>query len=460
MSFREEILDMARRGELFLDCHEMELKQNCEERPGIVRGPGYIKQNERGGLEFKIYAKEHENVDLYSRRSAESEPKPGELYQHSHYYTLTAIDFWGNRWTAGRILPKIHSSYHLAPPSTFVTGTFFEIEARHEEDRALVDHYLDLAIYTKVEVPFNTCTIHYESVSLDKTVFRAAGCDFTVRQEQDVLLISVQSSDPIPADFETRIIEGLLFVLGQPLAWSESMRKYHCIEHARLRSRISERARVQMKAPIDVRQDAHKIWVLFDLYLRFIGGTEGPGFHPCSSYLFSVSQASANTVDSFALALAVAVEGLVNTLYKHLGERTARFGEAVSALKDYVLSWPDLDYWGKEADIDRKRLPGLIGNLKHVSPQNRMYLLVESGYLVRSHVDIWKKVRHREAHALDDPTSSRVQEQVRQNDTLIVLVYHLVFHKIGYEGIYSDYSTVGYPPRLYPPRLSQPVDPG
>jgi hypothetical protein len=471
MGFRDEILEAARRGDLFLDCHEMELKQNCDEFPGLVRGPGYIKQNEEGRLEFKIYVQEHENTDRLEGQFGAFGPKPGELFQHQHHYTLTAVDSWANRWTAGRIIPNLSRAYHSDPTYPVVTGTIFEMEASHEEDWSPRDHYLDLAIYEKVEVPFNIVTSYYEAVSggsperrrgsADRSVFHAAGCDFVVKAEQDVLLISVESPEPIPAGFETRIIEGLLFVLGKPLAWNESKRRQGRIEHVRLRSRLPKGNPVRMKAPIAVYQDAlfQKVWVLFDLYLRFIGKTEGAEFHPCSAYLDSVSQASANSADAFALGLAVAVEGLIRTLYKHLGEKGDRFKEAVGALEAYVLAWPHLEYWSKEAGLNRERLPGLIGNLKHVSPQDRMQLLVADGNIFQNHVDVWKKLRTRKAHALDDPSSPEMQELLRAIDSLIVLVYHLVFHAIGYEGVYFDYSTLGYPPRLYPPRLPQPADP-
>lgn len=455
MSFSEQLLKEARRGELFLDCHEMELKQNQEESPGFARGPGYIKQTEHGWFEFKIYAKDQQHLDS-SFYSSDARPKPGELFQHEHYYTLTFIDSSANRWTAGRIIPQISLSCHFSPPTVVVTGTFFEMQSSHEDDFTLVNHHLNMAIYAKVEVPFNTGTSYYESVgrgdielrrgSLDKAVFQAAGCEFSVREEQDVLLISVKSSNPIPPDFETRIIEGLLFVLGQPLTWNESKRHHGNIEYLRLRSRISIESKVRMKAPIFVQQDStfRRVWVLFDLYLKFIGEIEGAGFHPCSSYLFSVSQASATSADSFALALAIAVEGLVNTLYKHLGEVGPRFVDAVDALADHVLSWPALKFWVKAAGLDPERLPGLIGNLKNVSPQARMHILVKSGDLIKEHVRIWKRVRTRKAHALDDPASQRMQELLRDIDALIVLVYHLIFNSIGYDGIYTDYSTVGY----------------
>jgi hypothetical protein len=34
-------------------------------------------------------------------------------------------------------------------------------------------------------------------------------------------------------------------------------------------------------------------------------------------------------------------------------------------------------------------------------------------------------------------------------------MYHVVFHLIGYEGIYTDYATYGYPNRDYPAALSE-----
>src|SRR5215831_18027657 len=61
MSFDNRLLKPARQGELFLDCHEMELRQNHEDCPPCFRGPGYIKQDTEGRLEFKVFVRETEN---------------------------------------------------------------------------------------------------------------------------------------------------------------------------------------------------------------------------------------------------------------------------------------------------------------------------------------------------------------------------------------------------------------
>src|SRR4051812_6467967 len=78
----------------------------------------------------------------------------------------------------------------------------------------------------------------------------------------------------------------------------------------------------------------------FDLYLRYIEGSTGPDFHPCSTYLFAVSNASTLGIDSFALVLAVAIEGLVKSLHERPWENNPHFEGAVEAFKAYVLAWP------------------------------------------------------------------------------------------------------------------------
>lgn len=468
MWFNGKLLKDARSGSLFLDCLDMELKGNTPEKPGYFRGPGYIKQGE-SGLEFKIYAKELENVDIRAMWT-DPGPKAGELFRHEHYYSLFAVDNSGTRWTAGQIKPYPSHSSHPSPSSIVITGSIFELESRHEDDFVYQLNHLTIAVYESVTVPFNTTTNYLKSkgneepecfrTASEETEFRAAGCDFTVNMEDGVLLLSAKSAHPFPELLEARVIEALLFVLGRPVWWRESNRSTGNTSRLRLRSRIITPTPIRMKAPFYERFDSiyKNYWRLFALYLEFVVTYEQPEFHPCSAFLLSVSQASSNSAHGYALNLAVAVEGLVKHLHKDQRAKDPDYEKAVEAFKEHVASWPQLDYWANQGGPNRERLIGLTNILNQGSPQDHLYRLAKENKLIKNHVIIWKELRTQAAHSLDNPNSPQLQKLLRDIDTVIVLMYHLLFHVIGYQGPYVDFSTVGYPTRIYPPWRPQPVD--
>lgn len=444
------LLKDARNGNFVIDCLEMELKGNAPERPVCFRGPGYIKQGTRG-LEFKLYAKELENVDM----RAKSKTKEGEVIQHSHLYSLFARDDSGNHWTSSRIAPHFCSPIQPNPSSIVVDGSIFELECRRELDFIHPLNRLRLAIYENITVPFNTSTDYFKSERneepelsrsvWDHTNFQAAGCNFTVNNEDGILLLSAESVGPFPELLEARLIEALLFVVGKHFWWRELWQITGQNEILRLRSYVISPTPIRMRAPFYERFDSiyKNYWHLFSLYLEFVVKHDQHDFHPCSALLSTASQGSSNSAYGYALTLAVAVESLVKYLHSDLGVKDLRYKNAVDAFKDYVMSWPQLDQWVNEGGPNRERLIKLPDTLNQVSPQDRLYLLAKKGVLIEGHVDTWKKLRTRTAHVLDDPNSPELQKLLRQIDTVIVLMYHLLFHAIGYQGPYVDFSTVG-----------------
>ena len=83
--------------------------------------------------------------------------------------------------------------------------------------------------------------------------------------------------------------------------------------------------------------------------------------------------------------------------------------------------------------------------------QDRLQPLISSGKIRRNLLMSWKDVRHKNVHGssfssrdFDDDQLQKVLLQIR---SVTVLIYEIIFHIIGYEESYTDYSILGWPTR-------------
>lgn len=76
-----------------------------------------------------------------------------------------------------------------------------------------------------------------------------------------------------------------------------------------------------------------------------------------------------------------------------------------------------------------------------------MQLVAERVIFLR-HVKAWGTLRNQVAHANVQATGS-LQQLVDLCEAVTMLLYHLIFKAVGYEGVYTDRSEYGYPTRWY-----------
>lgn len=70
------------------------------------------------------------------------------------------------------------------------------------------------------------------------------------------------------------------------------------------------------------------------------------------------------------------------------------------------------------------------------------------------HVKAWRKLRNRGVHPAAqgdvDVASLDFQKMIDEVNQVTVLLYHIVFHVIGYRGRYTDYASPNFPAKNYP----------
>ena len=169
---------------------------------------------------------------------------------------------------------------------------------------------------------------------------------------------------------------------------------------------------------------------------------EDRSFHPLSGQLRAVLQASAGSMTSLARALTVTIESLLLETEAAVPKLTSEETEWLRALRQYVRN-------SKPPGHMRDRVMGLLGLLKRRDWSNALRHLVEVHVITQEQARVTKELRNRVAHgdtlSHDDP-----QSLTTKCSTLLVVLYRLIFHRIGYQGVHTDYSTLGWPEAEFP----------
>jgi hypothetical protein len=200
----------------------------------------------------------------------------------------------------------------------------------------------------------------------------------------------------------------------------------------------------------------NKSWDLFGAYLSFvIGNTKYAIWNSCTGYLHLAHEASANSLDAWSIGLGVAVEGLASLIDMEQDEREKKKRDAekerLKKLQDFIVKQVSKR---KRLNAFTNRIQGLVAGLTSVRAIDRMKWLAERGGADPAHVEAWQKLRNRGVHPATkgeaDVASLDFQKMMDELYRVTVLLYHIVFHVIGYHGPYTDYSTRNFPVKSYP----------
>ncbi len=376
------------------------------------------------------------------------------------YHRLDAHDMEGRIWRVEQTMPSPHTSYLGERQFRVVTGEAYELSTTRAQAQSVSS--LKMMFFTEERVPGNAwteittktpdggCT---RSSNLDTAVFNTVSCDFSIFNRPGMLVVTVVSPEKFPAHFEMRIVETLSFVLAKPLAWNVLELVELGAETVRLRGtqRVVD---AKFQPPIATGTNDMRggdVWRLFDKYLTMVCARTMPGFHPCSRHLFSVLEASAGTINARGLALGVAVEGIAKDLFPNAAAQPTPLKPAVERLRTYFRDWPELNDEETEQAL-LVRVESALGRILEVNAKSLLYALEKIKAVYLSHIKSWNKLRNATAHGVAQGQGD-LQQFYNLCDSVTVLMYTMIFHKIGYEGSYQDYSTHGWPKRYYRGRL-------
>ena len=170
-----------------------------------------------------------------------------------------------------------------------------------------------------------------------------------------------------------------------------------------------------------------------------------PDQHPLSQILDLIQEVSAGSLHAAGLALGVMIESILNEEFPDIGRGS----------EDEKNAWDDfgkhVDTW-LGAESIRKRIMGFVKSASAPSAKARLQALINADVITVDQYNAWDALRNSYADGkLPDI------ETLRQFDSLVrkvtVLMYHLIFEVIGYQGMFTDYSREGWPLGEFFPKL-------
>jgi hypothetical protein len=447
----DETINAFRRGALELDCKRMVLTQHKEggER---FEGQGYIRQSPDGALIFKIYVTQH-NAKPFDHFGARLGVTAGKLHSDEMFYDLDATGHDGAHWVAGRILPAPH--WDMTDMSVLMAGQMPSATARLEIPQE--HHYLRLHFFEEYDVP-----LHYMSETerhgnrhfvRDRAEFDACGSKLKVlkREGSGDTVVEVTSETAFPVAFNLRIQEALQYITAKVAVWRARLESEGKELHLELASPWRKSSRTQFSPPISpasINFHEHG-WTLFGKYLTYVvQQTGGTHWNPVAYHLHNACEATANSVDAWAVGVSVAVEAVAGLISvedeKQKGERLALFQERA---RKWLAEQADL------ADIaDRPREQ--INSMSKKRPQDTLYVLAATGHVEKDYVKNWRDLRNRHVHPtlkdLKKPDQIDYQKLLDHIHCVEVLLRQLTFYLIEYEGPFTDYGIEGFPSKKYP----------
>jgi hypothetical protein len=201
-----------------------------------------------------------------------------------------------------------------------------------------------------------------------------------------------------------------------------------------------------------------KHWKMFELYWNFIASHTGPLFHPLSAQLHLIHAASGDSIQGSALLRAVAVESALKCCFNEFDNQRNE-SVAIRSLVAHVGKWAFAEGQRCETHNDsempieniKTRASAALSHLNVRSAADRLYALADKNAISKDLIPIWKKIRRSFTHG-DWKGMDDLQTLHDNSGSMLVLLYQLILHKIGYEGEQTDWGRTGWPTIAYPPQ--------
>jgi len=454
----DDTIDSFRRGTLDFDCKRIVLTQR-KKGGEQFEGPGYIRQSTDGTLVFKIYVTQH-NAKPFGHLQAILGGKSGEIYGDDAFYDLEATGHDGTRWTATRILPAPH--WNASDMSVLVNGNLQSVTAHL--DMPQPRHCLRLHFFDEYEVPLDRMSETERHgnrwMVRDRAEFEACGSTFEVRKRDGSgdTIVEAISESPFPTAFNLRIQEALQYITAKTAIWRARLESAGEELHLELASPWRKSPRTQFTPPISPTSIyfLEHGWRLFGKYLAYmLSSTRGTYWNPVAYHLNNACEATAGSLDAWALGVSVAVEAVASLIsVKGDEEKAKREG----LLQDRMRKW-----FAEQSDLQdlAHRVKGQIDAMSKKRARDTLHTLAATGHVEEDYIKAWTHLRNRHAHPtikdLKKPDQVDYQKLIDRIHRVEVLLRQLTFYLIEYEGPFTDYGVHGgqaFPSKQYPIKVA------
>jgi hypothetical protein len=445
-----EILEDFRKGNLELWCPKMIVRQQESERPIEYLGSGLVRQNQERGFEFILIESSSPSLSENLKSMLASSEEVGKLLTSDKYYSLEVTDLSGRSWEADRLL----ISHSFSPAGSIILGNIHVLKRMESSESQ--NTTIKLEIFNDIKLPLAEATKKTvrtstgELVSWERNMakLRVGQFEITITKESNIITVVAISKKTSPSPyFETRIIEALQYVTSRTLSWGILQKTADGKRMTCLRSVERALLPTNLSLPIDYDHtdfEGKWVWLLFGKYLEHIYDFTGENIfqmHPLSAWLHYIRNASAGSIFAKGLGLGVAVEGILECEFSEIGKPSAEYVKAVEEMITWVNSFTD------DNNVQKRTL-GALHAMQKARAKDKLLALQKKDVIRGEDVKAWDSIRNMGAHARPPEREER-QEWIDNCFKTEVLLNHLIFYAIGYQGEFTDYGTRNWPQSRY-----------
>lgn len=446
---KKEELDALAKGVFSLDCPIMELHPINDNSPKpIYKGSGYICSARGGeGFDIKLYC---HNAISFNDGFQATKLEPGKVLDDEDLYRLKAVDLDNREWICLDILPDsiLSNPYGVrivrAIADKLLTSSAF---SGQRSNHAL------LYIQGHLPFPSNTLTNKtmtigerevFESWELNVAKVEAAGFSFEIINADGYCRVAVVSKESeLNEVVIRRVREALSFVFGCNVDFAAICDRTAQNEKWQIinTSKIYDKGYYQPLRGTSPSV-AESFWKLFDTFLSHILKDKDEKWsHPLSHRVALLFNSPTVPAENQSLVLAVNIEGFVKNILKNKNNQTLdpTLKEDSDKLKDHINT---TDY----SKTFKERINGMLGSMNDIRAKDYLQELVTQKTVSKELFNVWQDQRNSAAHGTIPEYN---KEHIQQYDKMVTLFFQLVFIIIQYNDKYTDYSSPGYPEKVF-----------
>ena len=450
-------------GEFILDCPDMALYKVQPKNSPVYKGSGYIKQSSSGSFEFKLFSQEEFDPKNVLSEMLSGKPEAGEIIPDSSYYVLKATDLKSREWTSKRI-SLLNRDFSNRGKGMVIFGEISTIYHEESFKEPIENPTIKIQILDDIAFPGSSPT-EYSILHRDQEVFKSINTNavefesgdkkfFLLKYDNIINIGTICQKNNFPDYFDTRVIEAFQFITSHRIKKTISETRENKKSKLRIQFIKESFPHTRSHSPIKYTSldETGCIWKIFERYLEYISTYNQNDWHPLSSRICNFIEGGNYSYFILALILCTEIEGVLKEEYSEIGNPLKKFLRLIDSAKEYFKKWKAPESENVVNDLEsnvKDRISGLLGLLEQSRAIDKLRYLLNSGVVLKDHVEAWQELRPVLAHAYD-PDSKPTQEFMDKFFKTLVLFYHLIFNKIGYEGKYTDYGVRGWPFKDYP----------
>lgn len=428
-----------------VDCLSMKLLRQGTDQV-CYQGAGSIRQTADGQLEYVIY--DQNTTQAFNFPGAGL--LPGDYLGPDQFYRLIAISVDGNSWNAEWLDAGTDSFSGV--PGVVVKGNIRELTC--SSTVSVSGPFAILYAPFDGEIPANEHTqtaitvAGRESKGFSLNVWKASTTlgEIEVTKEGAFIALRFRGSGPaLFNDVALRLEEAISVALGIHIRWAFEQTVSEGESTVIIRTAPAPPRRPRLGPPIafhipDLVPHAGK---LFDRFLSHTVSTAPAPNHryPLALSLLAVFRASAAAIEDEALMLSIEVEAIAAQYFTAAGKPSTTFVASVDDLMKHIRSWK-----GDQETMNRAL--GSVGILKGANASSALRTLAALGCIEDRHWKTWRGLRNLAAHG--DRSFTEVRKLVTECNTVYQMLLLMVFQVVRYDGMFTDYTARGWPPKEAP----------